>query len=403
MVEPLHPDESRSANAPSRLVNLPNANVPALGTWVRARVSGWKDSRQGHLSAPLLEEIPLHVYGELESRPHRTGVVHLVGGHDVETSSVRPVQRSLSYPRKHWQPVPEVGDASYPWAARLRAHQSWYREFVLGLPPGRYKGSGGRQVDNWLPHDAVEEEPSLNFLLDDEIERRVSERLVEPGWRGMVDPVRLRRNLLSSQPLCFNLFGFLSAEPDALVAVLRAVVGIEIIHIRDVRLEWAPQLPGRKSGSAFDCFIDYDGPHGRRGFVGVECKYSENLLAQKPTLNPEYRTETEAAGSQFAAGAADKLNKSLTCQLWYNTCLALALKKHDGYDVATVVMLSCRQDALANDAVEALKEQLPGHESLVQWCAYEDIVDAAQRFPQLDAWASHFRTRYLDHSPSLRS
>lgn len=98
---------------------------------------------------------------------------------------------------------------------------------------------------------------------------------------------RLRRNVLSSQPVAFNLFGYLKHLPRALVTWL-ASLGIDAEEA-EVRIEWAPPKAEHfGGGSAFDAAIFYRSADGTKGLVGVEVKYSENLDDQSIDPRDEY-------------------------------------------------------------------------------------------------------------------
>jgi hypothetical protein len=51
-------------------------------------------------------------------------------------------------------------------------------------------------------------------------------------------------------------------------------------------------LKGWKGGSAFECFIEFLLPNSKKGFLGIEYKYAENLKEQRRTAferNSRYR------------------------------------------------------------------------------------------------------------------
>jgi hypothetical protein len=378
-----------------------------VGRWVRGQVAGWRASRRGDNSALLLDGVPLHSYGVLTTRKSPFGTVYCIGAEDLEEDSIVQVDQGVRYPRPDYTFVPEAVDRGYPYRGKLRELQSWYREHVLALPPGMHRREETeREVCSRLTHEDVARAPYLNFLVDSEIESLAVERLANVHrWGGIVNRDRLYRDLLSSQPLAFNLFGFFkvevphnpdSAEGVALLQVLREVFGVDSDAVTKIWLEYAPpRNGGSKSGSAFDCFIEYR-RGAKKGFVGIEVKYSEDLRAQKPTLNnPEYRDLTEERGSGFKAGAADVLNEATTCQLWYNACLALRVRNSAAYDEHTLVMTSVDDDEGAKAAVALVKDQLTDPDQL-RWVGYGQIMDVCRRHNELDGWADHFYQRYLD-------
>ena len=111
----------------------------------------------------------------------------------------------------------------------------------------------------------------------------------------MIQQKRLRRNLLSSQPLCFNLFGYLGEHPATLLPWVRQL-SPDAEEVVDVALEWAP-TDNALGGSAFDAFVEYTLPGRRRGFIGIECKYAENLAKAQPKPAPEKYKDSNASWS----------------------------------------------------------------------------------------------------------
>ena len=360
-----------------------------LGQVVRGQVSGWKESRRWEPGSPLLSGVPLHVTGVLASRESpRAGTIWSVNGADVVPGTVRP---NPPQDNDAWDDPLEAADTL--WAARLRRRQAWYRHHELGLPAG-LGGRPPRRVASMLPEDAVADDPTLNFLGDDTTYEAVEKRLAEPGGRGIIEPHRLHHNLLSSQPMCFNLFGTL--DHDQLLTVLRDVFGLSPTGNIDLRFEWAPDPEEDfRSGAAFDCFIAYDTVKGP-GFVGIETKYAENLARQQPSKEPDkYRQRTARPGSGFKPGAADRLDQPLTCQLWYNTILAQSLRTREAWAEGLVVMVACADALGASKATVALRAELEEPDSLVRHATIEDIVDHLGDC----GWAEHFRLRYLTDPP----
>lgn len=365
-----------------------------LGERVRAQVFGWRDAKAGEPGAPLYEDVPLYVTGTLASRESpRVGTIWSVDGVDVDETTIELNPPPLE---PAWDRLPERSDT--PWRARLRRRQAWYREHWLGLPPGE-GGRPPRPVASMLPTDVVAADPTLNFLCDLLTEMIARARAVTTDSGGIVERHRLYHNLLSSQPLCFNLFANLARNPDLLFAVVRDVFGVaDAVGVGTPLFEWAPpKAEHLDSGSAFDCFIPYQTGRGGLGFVGVETKYAENLAEQRPSTNPAYRQRTEAAGSGWKAGAAERLNRPATCQLWYNALLAHSLRSTtDRYAEGFVIMLACADDDPARSAVQALRAELENPDGLVRHATYEAALAVAGD----SAWAMHFRTRYLDLNPA---
>jgi hypothetical protein len=251
-----------------------------------------------------------------------------------------------------------------------------------------------------IEENAVEKAPGLNFLtpeIADYMEKRIPE---VKRAQGAFDEDRLRRNLLSSIALAFNIFGFLRAVPKVAAPVLRDLLGLDVAEITNVEVEWAP-LPVTKyldDRTAFDTFIEYRRSDKAKAFIGVETKYTEpfsETVYDKAT----YRTLTEDPSSGFKVDAHHHLTGVETNLLWRNALLMLSLKKTDGYEDGHVLVLACREDPGAKKAVNGLREQLVNPDALLRHLALEDLIAAFRKVPETANWALAFERRYLDLTP----
>lgn len=297
-------------------------------------------------------------------------------------------------------------DRGWPWRANLRMLQSWWRAEELGVPPGPSSPSSTKPSGSWLPLDTVAE-PALrhrNFY-DSEVLALAEHRLRQRSWGGIVKEDRLLRSLLSSQPVCFNLFGVLARHPQVLLAWVQSL-GLDAVAIEPtepddpapMRIEYAPPKDQHLgSGSAFDACITYRDSAGRRGVVAVETKYAENLADQKVTAEPKYAEATEQLG-HWKDTAAAVLNRPVPVQCWQNLLLvqkAVQLRTH-GWEHGTFVMTSDGRDLSALRATTTLWSQLHEPERWVRWSPYQAIVEIARAHAETQAWADWFETRYLN-------
>jgi hypothetical protein len=282
--------------------------------------------------------------------------------------------------------------------ARYRALQSWYREEVLGVPPGLDRR--GRIIASMLPIESVNERPGLNFITS-EASAYASERAGEVlRAGGTLDKERLRRNMLSSMPLCFNVFGSLRNHPR-LGALLSDVFDLEVASIDRVECEWAPERTAHLNDrTAFDAFVTYRDPAGRRCFLAVETKYTEPF-SQKEYDSDLYRQVTAGSG-YFREGASDHLMGRATNQMWRMTMLAASMLHRDEFEAGAVGVLSLADDRHARTAVEGVRAQVVD-EALVKCVSLEELVKAASHHDGLRTWSSDFATRYLDLGPVTTS
>lgn len=288
---------------------------------------------------------------------------------------------------------PEIFPAGEPGrVARYRRHQSWYRENVLKVGAGPF--ARYRALGSYLDPAAVEIDPSVNFLTAEAEEHAANRAIVVKGEGGALDPVRLRHNMLSSMPLCFNLFGSMRGEP-AFLTLFRMLFDPRATAIRDVICEYAPQPASGFLGdrTAFDAIVFYETDDGPR-FMGIETKYTEPFSATEYD-SVRYHEVTASCGWFADPITGDGVLKGRKSnQLWRNLMLAAALEDYGSSGVGAVAVVALGDDPGAAAAVDVLRGVLTDQSRLL-WVPLEAVVTAADSVSELEAWSSAFRLRYL--------
>ena len=283
------------------------------------------------------------------------------------------------------------------WRARYRSLQSWYREMVLEVPPGQ--DSSGITRANMLPGTSVAQRPRLNFLTETvaDYARTRAEEVKAEG--GTLARDRLRRNMLSSMPLCFNLFGALRECPDAAAKALSTTLDLDIEKVFNIVVEWAPDPDLHlQDRTAFDAIVRYVNGQGRPAFLGIETKYTERFSPER-YCSDRYVELTEDPEAGFRKDAWRRLQAPTTNQLWRNALLTHSLRRTSEYDVGHVVVISCKGDHAADGAIAGLRAELREPASLLRSTTYEELIDVLISIPESSCWAKEFRRRYLDLSP----
>lgn len=279
-----------------------------------------------------------------------------------------------------------------PFQRRARILQSLWR-IEQGYPEGEHRGIslGSRLPMPWA------EETLANFLTD-EIRGVVRREVLDPERsRGkLYGKPRLFDNLLSSQPLAFNIFGPLSCDLGLATDVFRQQGGERCREVTDVRFEWSPgRGDPRYTGdsSAFDVYVTFKSREGGRGFAGIEVKYHEDLSGRPSTHKARYDEVAEAVGC-FAAGAADRLRTAPLQQVWRDHLLAGSHLLADGFADGFFVFLSPAGNSACNEAIGAYRQCLTDDRTFVHW-TLESVVEAVERSTDAD-WVGLLQDRYLD-------
>lgn len=282
------------------------------------------------------------------------------------------------------------------FTARLRLHQSWWRAEVLGVPCGYGPTqSSDARYGNML--DAASGEAGMNFLTP-EIFAVAKARLAEGG--GTVERYRLLHNLLSSQPMCFNLFGPLVNDPERATRLLVPLLGGEVVRVRRVAIEWAPSPAASFLGdrTAFDAMIEGERPDGSLVLIGVETKLTDSF-SQKPYDGEAYRRWMRGPRSPWRADAWSEVAKPRHNQLWRNHLLAIAARDLPGSRYAQVrsAVVLHPGDEDGAQVVASYQHLLePGDDTFVGF-TLDHVVRAFARGANADEarWVDDLRRRYL--------
>ena len=165
---------------------------------------------------------------------------------------------------------------------RCRLLQSWYRVEVLGQEECGPWSAGRRVVGNVVVDG---ERTGANFLSPAAFacaKEKVEEKRSNPDLT--IDEYRLFNNMLSSMPMCFNLFsdlraGVIAGKPDA-TAVLRGMFRESPIGtVESVEVEMIPR-PTKDyidDRTAFDAAVLFRDEAGATGIATIETKYTDKL------------------------------------------------------------------------------------------------------------------------------
>jgi hypothetical protein len=232
--------------------------------------------------------------------------------------------------------------------------------------------------------------------------------IVQLAWHEVVhreigaiyDVDRLRRNLLSSQPLAFNTFGPLKLDLDLATRVVAELLPGFMAEVTDIRFEHAPargHLALTGDRTAFDLLIRGRTNNGQRAFIAVEIKYSESATPTSRPLHARYDGLAPATGL-FVDPTAPGLRAGPTQQLFRQHCLAQAMLQQDLADVGTFVLIAPRLNHLAHAATSAYREHLaePGpNQAPFVTLTLEQVIEAFAAAGQ-PKYAQALHRRYTD-------
>ena len=282
-----------------------------------------------------------------------------------------------------------------PFQRRARILQSIWRE-EQGFACGEHRsGSAARPLGSRLPMPWAQE--SLANFITARTREIVRSEVYDPARSAgkLYGKPRIFNDLLSSQPLCFNLFGELCFDLELASGVINELTVGRFTEVRAINFEHSP---GRRDShytadrSAFDVFLECRAASGGRGFVGIEVKYHENLLGPAGQHRARYDEIAERMGC-FAPGTANTLKSAPLQQIWRDHLLAGITRDVDGYDEAAFVMLYPRDNAHVRDAIATYRACLIDSAMFAGW-TLEDFADCIRNRSNAD-WIGRFSDRYL--------
>ncbi len=292
------------------------------------------------------------------------------------------------------------GDAHF--TARMRLHQSWYRSNVLGIPPGKNPHADGRIDGNILGHES--DEGGSNFLNREIREYAFRRRRENPG---KIEPDRLRFNLLSSQPMCFNLFAPLHCRKEFAARLIGDLPGApKDIREASVIVEYAPTKKWHLGDeTSFDAFVEYRRSDGREGFIGIETKLTEPFSGKEYKFK-KYSLWQSAWGRWWIGGTEKDFENIRFNQLWRNHLLAWSMIKGHGsedlhlYDEGFCAVVHHEQDEDCTEAIAEYAKHLSpvGRETFLDWPlstligTWRGLVED----PNDRKWIEDFSLRYLE-------
>lgn len=282
--------------------------------------------------------------------------------------------------------------------ARMRLHQSWYRANVLRLPFGTGPQLGDRTFfGNML--DAAGAEAGANFLSPEIF--LVAQRRIAEG--GGVEAFRCLRNMLSSQPMAFNLFAPLTQNLALASACFQTLLP-ELERVTAVRFEYAP-TPRKEflnDRTSFDVWVDYRQRDGRRAFLGIETKLTEPFspLQQDLATAARYEEVKNRCRAIWSEPELSKLMDPRWAQLWRNHLLVHSMLLHpqSQHEVGHVMVVHHAGDAECTRVIAGYRGLLVQPDTSFIDAPLDAIVErwgSCTRTESERAWLSAFALRYL--------
>jgi len=291
-------------------------------------------------------------------------------------------------------------DTTY-FKKRTRLHQALWREncnFPIGTQPIKPKdGEDYRVLGSRIDLDFAKRTYS-NFL-SEEAKNAVINRLNNPEPKQTLYVDRLFADLLSSMPMCFNLFSPLAENNRLATSFTKSLWPDTPGSVTNTRFEWSPgrQIPGRflENRSAFDAAFEIETGTGKKGVVGIETKYHEH--SQKPPVPSRKRIARykyiALQSGIFTEHQVDSIIGTHLQQVWLDHLLVLSMLVDSSrkWDWVKFVLISPAKNPSYRKVAEEYETLIDTHSSF-EFISLETVIDNPN-FPSL--FQDNFRTRYI--------
>jgi hypothetical protein len=278
------------------------------------------------------------------------------------------------------------------WQREARLRQALWRE-EQGLPMGLHRG---RSLGSRLAMPFAKD--TLANYMTEATRMVVRAEVLDAARRAgkMYREPRIFEDLLSSQPLCFNLFAELQQDLALASAVFRLLLRDAGLVVTAIEFEHSPgRGDPRFTGdhSAFDVFVTY-ASGGAQGFIGIEVKYAERL-DQAAARHRQRYDEVAAAMGCFREQAMSDLRQPPLEQLRRDHLLvgSLLLDPAEHFRSGTFGVIYPAENVVVAKATESYLCCLSDQTTFKRW-TLETVVDAVIQLGG-HPWAQAVRERYL--------
>lgn len=292
--------------------------------------------------------------------------------------------------------VNEPGDTRFKAAARF-LQSLWRDEKGLAIGTHHSPKGGLRKLGSRL--DAESAKRGGNFLSPD-IAKLALRESVYREIGAVIEQERLWTNMLSSQPLCFNLFGGLKLDAEKANQFFRHILPDYVATVEGIYFEHSP---GRgdptftNDNTAFDVFVVCATPEGKTGFVAIEVKYSETMAEPLAGLRPRYE-ELSRLSCIYKDPDAPALRENPLQQLWREHMLSRAMIHNGLYSTGLFVVIHPEQNHQCRAGVITYQKHLTSSALKESGFAAITLEDCLATFRAIgdNETANALHGRYLD-------
>jgi hypothetical protein len=297
-----------------------------------------------------------------------------------------------------------ISKSDNKFTAKCRALQSKYRKEVLKEPCGKgpYKNSesefGNMLINGETTGSNFLSKAAFEFAKQKSLDKHINKDLT-------IDEYRLFNNMLSSMPMCFNLFSDLrkmlltdNAEVTEIVKLLfKEIDWIDEVNYIDVEFIPTPIKEYTNDKSAFDAMILVEDKKGKKGLISIETKYTD-LLGSNISKYSETKNKILRDGKFLDEELMVELKEKGYKQIHRNFLLTYAYAKKNKFSNFVNIVISPEEDKLSIKEINELKNHMIKYKNNIFKISLEVIVQRAKggKNKDISELMEKFYKRYLN-------
>lgn len=274
-----------------------------------------------------------------------------------------------------------LSESDNSFTAKYRKLQSDYRATKLkelyGHGPNKNSKDkyGNILIDGKNTGSNFISNSAFNFAKQKVLDKQINKYMT-------IDEYRLFNNMLSSMPMCFNLFGdlreLLLTNQDEVSRIIKSMFKelnwIEKVTYIDVEFIPVPISNYTNDKSAFDAMILVEDEKEKIGLISIETKYTD-LLGSNSSKDSTIKNDLIENNKIFDEELITKLKDKGYQQIHRNYLLTYVFAKKNKFKHFANIVISPKEDSMSVKEIEQLKSHLLQKEDTIMKIPLEEIVD----------------------------
>jgi hypothetical protein len=271
-----------------------------------------------------------------------------------------------------------------------------------------------QKVENEYCNYVFQDSGFVNFMRNEQLKADAEKELAAIKQRErLTDEKRLFENLLSSQPMAFNIFLPLKWHNfEVGNSVFKELFPfLNIKHLVDIKMEYVPGDGAGKENrkittdnSCFDVYVEYTNNKNERCGMGIEVKYTESFSQSDYWKETGYKKERyinaiEKYALQFAMENAQDYLQPTYNQLFRNQLLAEEVR--DKFKMNCILaVLHSEEDEKCIDILTKFRDLIKLENSCISLSIsqiVQSVIKASENFPELKSLYEDIYNRYCNY------